>query len=405
MSMFQQQKDILVTCPVGIASYLASEIEEMGYPVRSATARAVGTAGTLVDAMKMNLMLRTAHRVLYLLDRFKADGPDQLHRRLSGFPWEKVMERNGYFSVLAAADTPSITDSRFAALTCKDAIVDRFRRTGGIRPDSGPRRDKTVFFCHWRDSDASIYADTSGTPLARRGYRKIPLTAPLQESLAAALIAASHWNEEGVFVNPMCGSGTLAIEAALISLRKAPGLLRENFGFMHLKGFDGKAWTALRKSAAAASKTKPLRPIIATDESAEALEAAKMNARAAGVEHAIDFIQCDFIDTPLPPPPGIVIMNPAYGERMGHEAELEGDYRRIGDFLKKQCSGYWGYVFTGNAALSKHIGLQTKRRLTFMNGAIECRLLEYELYAGSKKNQTFNLNLPRRIFKLRAIRR
>jgi putative N6-adenine-specific DNA methylase len=210
----------------------------------------------------------------------------------------------------------------------------------------------------------------------------------MQETLAAAVVLASGWQGQGNFVNPMCGSGTIAIEAALIGLDRAPGLLRGNFGFMHVLGYNEALWQELREAARKRSKKEFIGRIIATDIDPAAIEGAKKNAATAGVEHLIEFAACDFSHTPAPEGGGVVVMNPEYGERMGDAAELESVYRNIGDFLKQKCQGYRGYVFTGNAALGKKVGLKPKRSLPFWNSGIECRLLEYELYEGSRKKQT-----------------
>jgi putative N6-adenine-specific DNA methylase len=183
----------------------------------------------------------------------------------------------------------------------------------------------------------------------------------------------------------MCGSGTLAIEAALMGLNRPAAILRENFGFMHLKGFNPGVWTELRAGAKRRTKNRLGSRIIATDISNAAIDAARRNARTAGVEHLIEFGRSDFADTEIPEGGGVLLMNPEYGERMGKNADLERVYRQIGDFLKQKCRGYRGYVFTGNADLAKKIGLRTSRKLPFFNGPIGCRLLEYELYEGSRK--------------------
>jgi putative N6-adenine-specific DNA methylase len=212
----------------------------------------------------------------------------------------------------------------------------------------------------------------------------IPLKAPMQETLAAAVVLASAWVGSGNFINPMCGSGTLAIEAALIALGRAPGLLRSNYGFMHLKGFDESSWKVLRRKIRADSKDWLSGRIIATDIGQQAVEAAKKNAMTAGVDRFIEFGVCDFSQTPVPANGGVIILNPEYGERMGEIENLKETYGKIGDFFKKKCQGYKGYIFTGNLDLAKKVGLRTNRRITFFNGPIECRLLEYDLYEGSK---------------------
>ena len=300
--------------------------------------------------------------------------------------WENYIERDGYISVVSSVDNPTIKDSRFANVKCKDAIVDRIMDKYNQRPYSGPRRDKAVVFLYWKEDQCSIYLDTSGEPLSKRGYRKIPIMAPMQETLAAAVIMATDWRGQGNFINPMCGSGTLAIEAALLALGKAPGLLRSNYAFMHLKGFNKDFWKEQRTKARSAAKKSLDFKIIATDINPKAIEAAKKNAATAGVDHLIEFTICHFSDTITPAGGGIVMLNPEYGERLGKQKELEAVYSGIGDYFKQKCKGYTGYVFTGNPDLAKKIGLRTKRKIPFFNSKIDCRLLEYELYEGSRKS-------------------
>jgi putative N6-adenine-specific DNA methylase len=376
---------ILLTCPKRISPYLRKEVEALGFPVIMEGFMGIETEGTLIDCMKLNLYLRSAHRVLFHLKSFKAAGPDEMYAEVKKIEWEKYIEKDGYFSVNSFAANEKILDTRFASFRCKDAIVDRMMDIFSVRPDSGPERNKTVINLHWRDEDASVYIDTSGESIAKHGYRKIPLEAPMLESLAAAIIIASDWDSKTNFINPMCGSGTLAIEAAMIATNKAPGLLRSNFGFMHIIGYDSEAWETLRKEARQNTLKTIQGKIIASDISEAAYEASINNAKTAGVDHLIEFIKCDFKETPVPEGGGIVVLNPEYGERLGDEEELEGTYKEIGDFFKKSCKGYTGYVFTGNMNLGKKIGLKAKRRIEFYNATIDCRLLMFELYEGSKR--------------------
>jgi len=256
-----------------------------------------------------------------------------------------------------------------------------------MRPDSGPDKNRTVIYIYWKDNHVSVYLDTSGESLSKHGYRKIPFLAPMQESLASALILSSKWDKNSHFINPMCGSGTLAIEAALIAADRANGLLRTNYGFMHIKGYDETVYQQERKKAKEKVKRKLPFKIVATDNAPKAIEAAKQNAMTAGVDHLIEFNVCDFAETEIPDGNGVVIINPPYGDRIGEEDELEFMYTGIGDFFKRKCKGYIGYVFTGNPSLAKKIGLKTKRRMEFYNAKIECRLLEFELYEGSRKKR------------------
>lgn len=378
---------IFITCGRGIDHYLEQEVAQLGFSIFFKTQAGIETEGTMRDAMDLNLCLRTGLRVLFLVAEFTAENPEALYRKIHVVPWEEIIRLNGYFSITSTVDTPTIDNTRFASQKCKDAVVDRFMKKFGKRPDSGPERNRAVFHLHWQGENCRMYIDTSGEPLSKRGYRKIPYQAPLQETLAAAIVKASGWNDSGSFINPMCGSGTLAIEAALLALNRPSAILRDNFGFMHLKGYDAQVWEELRNKAKAEVLKNLKSRIIATDISPEAVDAAMKNARTAGVEHLIEFNVADFADTEIPEGGGVVVMNPEYGERLGKATELEKVYGNIGDFLKKKCRGYTGYVLTGNQELAKKIGLRSSRKMLFFNGPIECRLLEYQLYGGSRKSK------------------
>jgi 23S rRNA G2445 N2-methylase RlmL len=380
-----QNSRILITCPKGIPPFLKRELIDENFPVLSENIAGVETEGGMEDAMRLNLSLRTGHRVLFVLKEFNAGNADELYNALHDIAWEHYIPEDGYLCVTSSVENPTIKDSRFASLKCKDAIVDRIKDSCGKRPDSGPERDRSVVHLYWKDDRCTVYLDTSGEPLSRRGYRKIPLGAPMQETLAAAVVLATGWNGTGNFINPMCGSGTLAIEAALIGLDRAPGLLRSNFGFMHLKGFNEALWNELREQARRKAKKNLSGKIFATDINPQAVEASRKNATTAGVERLIDFSVCTFSDTPLPRDRGIIVLNPEYGERMGEIQKLEDTYKDIGDYLKQKCRGFSGYVFTGSPILARKVSLKPRRTFQFFNSGIECRLLEYELYEGTRK--------------------
>lgn len=360
--------------------FLKTELVLLGFIIRKQRLAGVEIEGTLDDCMFLNLTLRTAHRIHFQLKEFKAANAEELNEELKSIPWEEYIDKHGYVSLTSFINNPTITNTQFANLTAKDAIVDRIRARKGARPDSGPKLNNTVVFLFWKDDEAAIYLDTSGESLNRRGYRKESHTAPMQETLAAAIIQSSKWESDWHFINPMCGSGTIAIEAALMATQKAPGLLRPNYGIKHILGFDESAWSTLRSELKQASVKEPQARIIATDNDARAIQAAKKNAMTAGVDHLIEFKQCDFRDTEIPYGNGVVVFNPPYGERIGHDQELVALYKAMGDFFKQDCSGKWGYIFTGNLPLAKKIGLRTNSRTELYNSTIECRLLEYELY-------------------------
>lgn len=207
------------------------------------------------------------------------------------------------------------------------------------------------------------------------------------EALAAATLLATRWDRRSPLVNPMCGSGTLAIEAALIATNRAPGLLRNNYAFKHVIGYDSSLYENEMQRTREAVRELPELKIYASDISPDAINVTRINAAMAGVEQYLDLYLGDFALTPVPElAGGIVIFNPEYGERLGEESALQETYKRIGDFLKQRCKGYTGYIFTGNLELAKKIGLKASRRIEFFNGKIDCRLLEYELYAGTKRS-------------------
>jgi putative N6-adenine-specific DNA methylase len=386
MSLFTSKAIIIITCPKRLAPFLEGEVKELGFSIEETFITGVRLTGTINDCIKLNLNLRCASQVLYSLKKFEAIDADAIYSNLIGIPWEDILPDPGYFSVTSNVSNPTINNSLFANLRVKDAIVDRIREKRGARPSTGSELTGAVINLFWKNDRAEIFIDTSGDSLGRHGYRKIPGQAPMLEALAAATIYATCWDKRSAFVNPMCGSGTVAIEAAMIATNRRPGLFRTNYAFMHLQGYDEAIY--LQEDALLENQiiNVPDLQIIATDYYPKAVENAKKNATAAGVASLIDFSVCDFADTEIPPDvPGIFYVNPEYGERLGDVKILEGTYGRIGDFMKQKCGGYFGYVFTGNLDLAKKIGLKAKRRIEFYTSTIDCRLLEYELYKGTRR--------------------
>ena len=377
--------EIVTVCSPYMSDYVAEEITRLGYKISKSNQLTVVTEGSIEDTMRLNLHLRTANRVLFLITRFKANNADALYNNAIDFPWDQWMDKSGYMHIHSVVKNDTIRDNRFANLRLKDAIADFFNKKYKIRPNAGPLKNQTVIFLHWQDDECSIYLDTSGETIAKHGYRTNPWKAPMIESLAAGVIMETGWDGSNSFVNPMCGSGTLAIEAALMASGAAPGLSRSNFGFMHCLLYDSRKWRKLHEEAKSNVQRKVKVDIIATDLDVQAIEAAKENAANAGVEKHIDFIRCDFKFTPIPDKKGVVLLNPEYGSRLGEAEQLEITYKEIGDFLKQKCQGYEGYIFSGNLDLVKKIGLKPSKKTPFLNGTIECRLLKYELYEGSQK--------------------
>ena len=386
MHSFNKPSHIIITCSKRLTPFLQKEIVQLGFKITRAFATGIGLNGTLIDCIRLNLNLRCASQVLYSIKSFSCKTPDELYQAVSQIQWESIIEKSGYFSITSTVDSPTINNSLFANVKVKDAIVDRFRSKLNVRPDSGPELANTVINLFWKDDKAEIFIDTSGETLSKHGYRKIPGKAPMLESLAAATLLASNWDSNSPFINPMCGSGTLAIEAAMLATNRCPGLFRDNYAFMHIMGFELGFFENERQNLVGKIRNVPNLKIIASDISEDAINISKINAGIAGVADLIDFKICDFEETNIPENEnGIVFFNPEYGERLGDEIELEETYSRIGDFMKKKCKGYTGYVFTGNFNLAKKIGLKPKRKIEFYNSKIDCRLLEYELYSGTKR--------------------
>ncbi|PZF70842.1 THUMP domain-containing class I SAM-dependent RNA methyltransferase [Taibaiella soli] len=387
MSVYTKSAPVTITCNKRLAPYVEKEVKELGYEIEETFMTGVRLNATVNECIRLNLSLRCASQVLYSLKRFRAEDADDIYRELRSFPWETLLPDGGYFSVTSNVFNETINNSMFANLRVKDAIVDRMREKTGERPSTGAELIGAVVHLFWKNDEAEIFIDTSGDSLGRHGYRKIPGRAPMLEALAAATILATNWDGKSPFVNPMCGSGTLAIEAALIATNTRPGLFRDNYAFMHLIGYDEDIYLEERGRLEnqIADEVPGLR-IIASDYSDIAIKNARKNALAAGVSDLIEFQLCDFAETDVPEGgKGAVFMNPEYGDRLGEETELEATYARIGDFMKQKCGGYYGYIFTGNLDLAKKIGLKAKRRIEFYNSKIDCRLLEYELYEGTRR--------------------
>lgn len=392
---------IIVSCAKQLSQWTEKEVLAMGYEVIDRTENIVVVRGDMRDVMNLNLNLRTAHRVMVPLLRTTCRNIRDLYEAVRSIDWENHLDADGYFSVSSVVHNYTIRDTRIPSLYTKDAIVDRMREMCSRRPDSGGENIGAAVFVYWEKDEAIIYLDTSGEPLSKRGYRKIPGSAPMQETLAAACLMAMGWNGKTPFISPMCGSGTPAIEAAMIAMNKAPGSLKGHFAFQSLKGYSRiipgekaplvaprqltgaspeQIWKETVLKAKEAEIKSSLPEIIATDISPEAVENASTNAIAAGVADKISFKACDFGDTPVPETEekGCVFFNPEYGIRLGDPKELAPIYERIGSFMNEKCSGWTGSLITGNPDLARLVNLYYKTRVPFFNGPIDCRLFIYE---------------------------
>ena len=389
---------IIISCAKELSRWTEIEVLDLGYKPIEVTENTVVVRGSMRDVMNLNLRLRTAHRVLVPLLRTVCRNIRDLYEAALSIDWENLIEADGYFSVSSIVHNYTIRDTRLPSLYTKDAIADRMREKCQRRPDSGGENKGAAVFVYWERDEVIIYLDTSGEPLSKRGYRKIPGSAPMQETLAAACLMAMHWDGKTPFLSPMCGSGTPAIEAAMFAMNKAPGTLKGHFAFQSIKDYGRiipgesaprvaprqragaspeQIWKELLIDAKDQEKTDNLPKIVATDISPEAVENAHTNAIAAGVAPYIDFKACDFADSPIPEGRGCVFFNPEYGIRLGTYEELAPVYERIGSFMNERCAGWTGGLITGNPDLARLVNLYYRTRVPFFNGPIDCRLFIY----------------------------
>ena len=386
MTDWSEKTRIVMTCNRGCAGALAKEARGLGFGgAAEAGPEAVELEGDLADAMRLNLWSRVAGRVLFEVAAFEAWTPDELYEGVAELPWEDWLRLDRPMHWRGSARGVGC-DARYALLRCKDAVADRFTARRGRRPDATPNPDGAACMAlRWEDGGATVYLDTSGVPLSRRGYRLDPWAAPVRETLAAAVLVEAGWKPEDgeALVAPMCGSGTFAIEGAWMAQRRAPGLGR-GFSFENYADAPLGTWRALQEEARDAVRDGHGVRIVATDLDPRAVACAERNATRAGVAGLVKPRACDFRDTPLPGTPALVAMNPEYGERLGEEAVLAGTYAEIGDWLKGKCKGMRAAVLAGNAELARKISLKPSRRLPVWNGPLECRLLLYELYEGTR---------------------
>src|SRR6056297_1334930 len=386
MADFNKKSTVSITCPLGLAPLLEEEVREMGFQPTATRKTGVEIEASLNDCILLNFWLRSAHRAHYLMEEKSIQSPDQLRNWVKKIPWENWISEDGYFSVTSRVDHTTIDNDQFANLVVKDAVVDRIRFKTESRPDTGSNLNDTVLFLYWNRQSARIFLDTSGESLSRRNYRSASVAAPMQETLASAIVQSTRWQPgQEHFINPMTGSGTIAIEAVMLALNRAPASLRNNFGFMHILGYDESYYQQVRDDAKKKAVKDVKGKFIATDQDPRAIMAAKKNAKTAGVDHLIEFETCEYDQTPIPDGDGVVVFNPPYGMRLEDKTDLRPLYKGIGDFMKQDCPGKTGYVFTANMALAKKVGLRAKSRTTLFNSTLECKLFEYELYKGSKK--------------------
>jgi putative N6-adenine-specific DNA methylase len=374
-------------CPRGLEPALAAELTAQGAHLVGTTEGGVAFAGPLDLAYRVNLESRLASRILWQVGAGRYRNEDDLYRLVQSIDWRKHFKVDRMLRVDVAATRSPLSSLEFATLKIKDAVCDRFRADTGKRPSVDKQRPDVRVHAYLHERDATIYLDTSGEPLFKRGWRKDADVAPLRENLAAGLLSIAGWTPEAALLDPMCGAGTIAIEAAAIAADRAPGLQR-TFGFQKLAWFDGPTWQRLKQRARDRIRGAPPTPsIFASDVDVRAVERCTANSVAAGVREWVAVSEADVLARSAPARSGVLIANPPYGVRLDDDAKLVAFYPRLGDALKQHYAGWVAYLFSGDARLPKLIGLKPSKRTPLYNGAIECRLYRFEIVSGRPQNR------------------
>jgi putative N6-adenine-specific DNA methylase len=368
------------TCARGLEPVLADELRALAAGDTQPGRGGVHFSGDRVLLYRANLWLRTAVRVLWPILEADVASPEELYEAVRGLDWSQYLTPEHTLAVDCNVRDSRLTHSKYAALKVKDAICDQFVERVGRRPSVDVDEPMVGLNLHVYRDRAVLSLDSSGASLHKRGYRPVLTKAPLNEALAAALVLLSGWKHETSLVDPMCGSGVLPIEATWLAIGRPPGLTRRRFGFQGWMDFDVALWAELRDEARRDVRKRLEAPILGSDLRSDAVAFARDNARSAGVGHLTRFEVREVRDfRPLKGPPGVVLCNPPYGERIGEEQELRGLYRTLGEVLRTRCPGWTAWVFTGNRALAGQIGLTPARQVALFNGRIPCRLIEYPL--------------------------
>ena len=365
--------------PRGAEEQAGAELAALGINDAIPGKGGIAFSTNLAGLYRANLWLRTASRVLVQLTVFPCSSPDELYKGAYDIAWQELITPDMTLAVDCSLRDSTLTHSGFVALKTKDAVVDRIRESCGSRPNVDTTSPDVRINVHLHKNICTISLDSSGDSLDRRGYRLERNEAPLRETLAATVIALTGWDGTIPLADPMCGSGTIPVEAALMAAHIPPGLQRQ-FGFQRWLDFDAGLWDRIRSEAEGGVRRLPLGLITGYDLDSRALLVAGRNTAKAGLEGQIHFFHAALQDFRPEGDKGVVILNPPYGKRLGEDDDLRELYCQIGDVMKKQCRGWTGYVLTGNLELAKYIGLKASRRYVLFNGAIECRLLKYDLY-------------------------
>jgi putative N6-adenine-specific DNA methylase len=367
----------------GLEKVLADELAVLGAEEISAANRAVLFSGDMPLLYKVNYMSRTALSVLMPMKEFWIKSADDLYRKCMQIEWESYMDVGNTFSVAPVVQSQLFNHTGYAGLKLKDAIADYFRNINGRRPSVDPANPDIVINLHISNERVTVSLDSSSIPLFKRGYRQEQASAPLNEVLAAGMLLISGWNASTDLIDPMCGSGTIPIEAGLIASNTPAGKFRKFFGFQKWKGYDPDIFRMIVEAGDAGIRKSPVK-ISGYDISEHAISQAVKNVNSAGLKDSISVDISDFKALKMSNNEGVIFINPPYGERL-HPEDTDSLYSMIGTALKHNFHGYIAWIISSNKDSLKHIGLKPKEKHILYNGALECSFNKYELYQGSRK--------------------
>jgi putative N6-adenine-specific DNA methylase len=369
----------------GLENVLAEELKTLAASDILVLNRAVAFSGDLKLLYKTNYCLRTALSVLKTIAEFRIRSTNDLYKNSLKIEWDNFLDPDKTFSIIPVINSPLFQHTGYAGLVRKDALADWFREKTGRRPSVNADEPDFVFNLHISNDLVTISLDSTVVPLYKRGYRKEQGSAPMNEVLAAGIVLLSGWNNDSSLLDPMCGSGTIPIEAAMIASGIPPGRFRKFYGFQRWKDYDECLFDLVKKESVSKDMIHGIK-IFGSDISENVLSQAKANIESAGLSDLISVKQSDFRDLEPPDNSGVIIMNPPYGKRISL-AENDDLYNMIGSTLKHNFPGYKAWLITSDKESLKQIGLKPALKTTLFNGSLECVLVKYELYQGSKKNK------------------
>lgn len=373
--------EFFASTATGLSEVLEQEIKQLGFDKTEKVNNGVYFESNWEGCYKVNLHTRLASRVIKPIQDFVAYREEELYGNIRKHDFTKYIEPSQTFRIDAKIEDSAMKDQRMVAMKVKDAIADQFREKFGVRPDVSNQNPGLQVVVKAYRNQFHVAIDTSGDSLFMRGYRKEAGEAPVKENLAAGLLKLSGWDGQSPIVDPLCGSGTILIEAAMMALNIAPGTLRSRFGFMNLKGFDKQIWENLVQEALDAEKTELPYQFYGSDIDRKMVKVAKENARRAGVDHVIDF-HSESVATLEPKiEKGLLVTNPPYGARIGDLDNVRDVYRDLSYTLKHRFQGWDAWILSGNKELIADLRLKSTRKHFVYNGPIECRFLKYSMHA------------------------